>query len=64
MLLDISTALSTTNTFVVGINVRGSEDGFAVARLEVNIRDNQQLTAIMNKLNQISGVFQVTRPAG
>ena len=64
MLLDISTALSTTNTFVIGINVRGSEDGFATARLEVKIRDSQQLTSVMNKLNQISGVFSVTRPAG
>ena len=40
------------------------EDGFAVLRLEVKIRDNQQLSALMNKLNQISGVFQVSRPAG
>ena len=64
MLLDISTALSTTNTFVVGINVRGSGDGFALARLEVKIRDHQQLNAVMNKLNQISGVLRVTRPAG
>ena len=64
MLLDVSAALSTTNTFVVGINTRSSEDGFAVLRLEVKIRDSQQLTTLMNKLNQISGVFQVTRPAG
>ena len=64
MLLDISAALSTTNTFVVGINTRSGEDGFAVLRLEVKIRDNQQLSALMNKLNQISGVFQVSRPAG
>ena len=64
MLLDISTALSTTKTFVLGINVHGSGDGFAVARLEVKMRDNQQLSAVMNKLNQISGVLRVTRPAG
>ena len=64
MLLDISAALSTTNTFVVGINTRSGEDGFAVLRLEVKIRDSQQLSALMNKLHQISGVFQVTRPAG
>ena len=64
MLLDISAALSTTNTFVVGINTRSGEDGFAVLRLEVKIRDSHQLSALMNKLHQISGVFQVTRPAG
>ena len=64
LLLDISAALSTTNTFVLGINTRSTEDGFAICRLEVRIRDGVQLQAVMNKLNQISGVLKVTRPAG
>ena len=58
LLLDISAALSTTNTFVLGVNTRSTEDGFALCRLEIRIRD------VMNKLNQISGVLKVTRPAG
>ena len=64
LLLDISAALSTTNTYVLGINTRSTEDGFAICRLEVRIRDGVQLQAVMNKLNQISGVLKVTRPAG
>lgn len=64
LLLDISAALSTTNTFVLGINTRSTEDGFAICRLEVRIRDGQQLKMLMNKLNQISGVLSVTRPSG
>ena len=64
LLLDVSTALSTTNTFVLGVNTRSTEDGFAICRLEVRIRDGVQLRAVMNKLNQISGVLKVTRPAG
>ncbi|MCF2664998.1 bifunctional (p)ppGpp synthetase/guanosine-3',5'-bis(diphosphate) 3'-pyrophosphohydrolase [Oscillibacter valericigenes] len=64
LLLDISAALSTTNTFVLGINTRSTEDGFAICRLEVRIRDGQQLTTLMNKLHQISGVLSVTRPSG
>ena len=64
LLLDISAALSTTNTFVLGINTRSTEDGFAVCRLEIRIRDTAHLQAVMNKLNQISGVLRVTRPAG
>ena len=64
LLLDISAALSTTNTFVLGVNTRSTEDGFAICRLEVRIRDGEQLRAVMNKLNQISGVLKVTRPAG
>ena len=49
---------------LLGINTRSTEDGFAICRLEVRIRDGVQLQAVMNKLNQISGVYQVTRPAG
>ncbi len=64
LLLDISSALSTTNTFVLGINTRSTEDGFAICRVEVRIRDDVQLKNLMNKLNQISGVLRVTRPAG
>ena len=64
LLLDISAALSTTNTFVLGINTRSTEDGFALCRVEVRVRDGLQLKTLMNKLNQISGVLRVTRPAG
>lgn len=64
LLLDISAALSTTNAFVVGIHSHSTEDQFAIFRLEINVRDGQHLREIMNKLNQISGVLQVTRPAG
>ena len=39
-------------------------DGFAICRVEVRIRDDVQLKNLMNKLNQISGVLRVTRPAG
>ena len=64
LILDISTALSSTSTFVSALNSRSTEDGFAVIRLEIRVRDGAQMKAIMNKLNQISGVLQVTRPAG
>ena len=64
LLLDISAALSTTNTFVLGVNTRSTEDGFAICRVEIRIRDDVQLKTLMNKLNQISGVLRVTRPAG
>ena len=30
----------------------------------ISIRDDVELKNLMNKLNQISGVYQVTRPAG
>ena len=64
LILDISAALSTTNTFVSGLHSRSTEDGFAIIRMEIRVRDGAQMTSIMNKLNQISGVLKVTRPAG
>ncbi len=64
LLLDVSTALSSTKTFVSGLNSRSTEDDFAIIRIEVRIKDNAQLTALMNKLHQISGVLKVTRPVG
>ena len=64
LLLDVSAALSTTKTFVSGIQCRSTDDGFAIARMEIRVRDGEQMHTIINKLNQISGVLQVTRPSG
>ena len=64
LLLDISAALSTTKTFVLGLNIRSTEDGFAIIRIEIQIKDGAQLSTLMNKLHQISGVLQVNRPVG
>ena len=64
LLLDISSALSTTKTFVLGLNTRSTEDGFAIIRIEIQIKDGAPLSTLMNKLHQISGVLQVNRPVG
>lgn len=64
LMLDISAALSSTNTRVSALNLRTSEDQFAIFHLEIDVHDGRQLRDVMNKLNQISGVLQVTRPAG
>ena len=64
LLLDISSALSTTKTFVLGLDTRSTEDGFAIIRIEIQIKDGAQLSTLMNKLHQISGVLQVNRPVG
>ena len=64
LLLDISAALSSTNTMVTGLNSRSTEDEFAIIRVEIRVKDDQQLQALMKKLHQISGVLKVTRPSG
>ena len=64
LLLDVSTVLSTTNTRVSAIQSRTGADQFVNIHLEVSVRDQQQLRDVMNRLHQISGVLEVTRPAG
>ena len=64
LILDVSTVLSTTNTRVSAIQSRSGADQFANVHLEVSVRDQQQLRDVMNRLHQISGVLEVTRPAG
>ena len=64
LVLDISAALSVTQTRVSSLSVRTTEDKFAVANLEIDVKDGKQLQEVMKKLNQISGVLQVNRPAG
>ncbi len=64
LILDISTVLSTTNTRVSAIQSRTGADQFVNIHLEVSVRDQQQLRDVMNRLHQISGVLEVTRPAG
>ncbi|MEG0779635.1 MAG: bifunctional (p)ppGpp synthetase/guanosine-3',5'-bis(diphosphate) 3'-pyrophosphohydrolase [Oscillospiraceae bacterium] len=64
LVLDVSAALSVTQTRVAALNVRITDDGFAVITLEIDVKDGDQLQAVMKKLNQISGVMHVSRPAG
>ena len=64
LILDISTVLSITNTRVSAIQSRTGADQFVNIHLEISIRDQQQLRDVMNRLHQISGVLEVTRPAG
>ena len=64
LVLDISAALSATQTRVSSLNCRTTEDKFAVINLEIDVKDSEQLQSLMRKLNQISGVLQVNRPAG
>lgn len=64
LVLDISAALSITNTRVVALDVRTSEDRFAIFHLEIDVRDDKHLKDVMNRIHQISGVLKVTRPAG
>ena len=64
LLVDISTILSAAKVHVSSLNARSTADGFALISLAVDVSDSPQLQAVMRRLEQISGVMRVTRPAG
>ncbi len=64
LVLDVSSVLSTTNTRVKFLSADATSDGYAVVRLQIYVADSTQLATVMRKLNQISGVMKVDRPAG
>ena len=64
LVLDISAALSTTQIRVQSLNASALPDGSALVKLSVFVTDSEQLSALMRRLNQISGVMRVERPAG
>ena len=64
LIVDISTVLSSTKTHVSSLNARSTPDGFALITLDTDVADSQQLQTVMRRIEQISGVMRVTRPAG
>jgi len=64
LLVDVSTVLSSTKTRVSSLNARSTPDGFALIDIEIDVPDHNQLQAVIRRLEQISGVMRVTRPAG
>ena len=64
LVMDVSTALSTTNTRVKSLSADATADGYAIVRLLIYVSDSEQLKSVMKKLNQIGGVMKVDRPAG
>ena len=64
LLVDISTALSTAKVNVTGLNSHSTSDGFAIFHIVLSVTDAKQLDLVMRKINQISSVMKVNRPAG
>jgi len=64
LIVDVSTILSSTKTRVCSLNARSTPDGFGLIELEVEVPGSAQLQTVIRRLEQISGVMRVTRPAG
>ena len=45
-------------------SARSMPDGYATVSLVLEVKDQSELTSVINKLGQIQGVYQVKRAAG
>ena len=64
LIVDVSTILSSTKTRVSNLHARSTPDGFALIEIGLEVTDHKQLQTVIHRLQQISGVMRVTRPAG
>ena len=64
LIMDISTVLSSTKTHVASMNARSTPDGFALVTVDADVSSSEQLCTVLRRIEQISGVMRVTRPAG
>ena len=62
--LDVAMALSAVKVKVNNLSARSQPDGYAMIYLELAVKDQKELTGVINKLSQISGVFLVKRAGG
>ena len=64
LIVDVSTVLSSTKTLVSSLNARSTADGFGLIEVEIQVSDANQIQTVIRRLEQISGVMRVSRPAG
>ena len=62
--LDVAMALSAAKVKVTTLSARAMPDGYATVSIVLEVKDQTELTAVINKLGQIQGVYQVKRAAG
>jgi len=64
LMVDVAMALSSAKVKVTALSARAMADGHALVNIVVEVRDTAELTAVINKLNNISGVYYVSRSSG
>ena len=62
--LDVTMALTAAKMKVSSFSARSLPDGYALVSVVLEVRDKNELTGLINKLGQISGVYQVKRASG
>ena len=62
--LDVAMALSTAKVKVSALSARSMPDGYASVSVVLEVKDREELSSVINKLNNIQGVYQVVRASG
>ena len=62
--MDVTTVMATAKMNILGMTVNVLPDGYTKMNLVVEVRTQSEVTTIMNKLNQVQGVYQVSRVSG
>ena len=62
--LDVAMALSAAKVKVSALSARSQPDGHATVNIVVEVKDKEELTAVISKLNNIQGVYYVARASG
>ena len=62
--LDVAMALSAQKVRLNNISARSQPDGYAIVNLELSVKDKAEVSAVINKLSQVPGVFLVRRAGG
>ena len=62
--VDIAMALSACKVKVSALSARSMPDGYAIMNMTLEVKNKEELATVINKLNNIQGVYQVTRTGG
>ena len=62
--LDVAMALSAAKVKVNALTARSLPDGHASINIVVEVKDKEELATVINKLNNIQGVYHVARASG
>ena len=62
--MDVTMALSAAKVKVDSFSARCMPDGYASVSIVLEVKDRDELNNVINKLGQISGVYQVKRVSG
>ena len=62
--MDVTTVMATAKMNILAMTVNVLPDGYTKFNLVVEVRGQGEVTTIMNKLNQVKNVYQVSRVSG